>query len=213
VWNKKYTVGAAGSGGTFTDIVADTSGNIYCVGFISLPTPANYQIVFANMSATSGVIAWQYYLDSATVYADVSTSIDLASSGNLYIAGYSQPSGYEGFLAKVSSSGAVTWQRKLTATNGAISYAIKADANETVWAGSVSSYTVNSNIVITKFPTSGIAGTYTPMTYAVSTLNRSTGTLTESSPSITTAAGSFTDAARTLTAGTPTLTNTLTSIP
>lgn len=98
-------------------IRADSSGNVYVGGILGI-NPQERMLFYVAKYNSSGTFQWDYILQSS-LYKGAVQSIDLDSSGNVYVAGtISRGSGnfstsYRniGVVAKFNSSGTLQWQR------------------------------------------------------------------------------------------------------
>lgn len=133
IWQKKLSDASLKI--RFIDATADSSLNVYAVGYTSNSGGAINTVLVKYDS--SGAIQWQKIF--TTTQAIFPTTITSDSSANLYV-GFD-----DAMLIKYNSSGAIQWQRKLT---GSIS-GITVDSSGNVYA-------TNSNSIY-KFTSSGTA--------------------------------------------------------
>ena len=89
----------------------------------------------------------------STSSTDYSTSLDLDSAGNVYVAGVSNESVNGWQLAKYNKNGAIQWQKKL-ATNGS-AQAIKLDSSGNIYVGGYSNANSVNNFHIAQYNNSG----------------------------------------------------------
>ena len=128
---EKYFIGVFGTSsyaeGDFSSpkINIDSSGNIYLTTMtyygLNGVTPSGVILKYDK----NGTLQWQnwFHLGAATT----ARAIDVDSSGNIYVAGYTtksvqSQSGNNGFLAKYNSSGATQWVRTIGNTVGYSDY-------------------------------------------------------------------------------------------
>ena len=111
VFEKKYTQ-------TSIDVIfyasaADSSGNIYAVGY---QTASGVSRMLTTKVNSSGVLQWSRRLGIGTG-AISGAGVGLDSSGNIYVGGTGQintaTDKYSLIVAKYNSSGTIQWQRKL----------------------------------------------------------------------------------------------------
>jgi hypothetical protein len=92
-------------------IAVDSSGNTYVAGTAASQGAGGDDGLVAKYNA-SGVIQWQRVLGGTG--ADAFKYVDVDSSGNVYVCGFTQVSGTAGILvAKYDTSGTIQWQRTL----------------------------------------------------------------------------------------------------
>ena len=104
--------GTGNDGGTA--IAVDSSGNSYITGYTNGSGAGNYDMLLAKYNS-SGTIQWQKTVGASTT--DWGEGITVDSSGNIYIAGYTNAASgagsYDFVVSKLNSSGAVQWSRTL----------------------------------------------------------------------------------------------------
>lgn len=126
----------------------DSSGNLYTLTLSGSLYKYN----------SAGVLQWQKTFSSV----DSTTALTVDSSGNVYVCGTIYTGVYfRGFIAKVTSAGAITWQRYLTQTtttnDGISGNAVTVDSSGNVYVAgnnTASSGTVFT-AVVAKYNTSG----------------------------------------------------------
>ena len=139
------------------DIAVDGSGNVYISGSTNSSGAGDYDAFIAKYN-TSGTLLWQRTLGGAN--ADVGYDIAVDSSGNVYIAGYTQSAGAGGqdvFIAKYNTDGDYQWQRSLGDTSDDQGWSIAVDGSGNVY---ITGYTNSSgagsyDILIAKYDTTG----------------------------------------------------------
>ena len=96
-------------------ISIDSSGNMYEVGVVN----SSAEINLSKYSVSTGLVIWQYKIDSA--YNDNAYSIYIDSSDNIFVAGIaggdlypSNPNG-QSWIGKFNTSGAIQWQTTIAA--------------------------------------------------------------------------------------------------
>ena len=100
-----------------TDILSgvgvDSSDNIYVSGRTNGAGQGSYDFLIAKYNS-SGTIQWQRTLGGSNNDIDEENTIEVDSSGNVYVGGYTNSSGGNGqsnmLLAKYNSSGTLQWQ-------------------------------------------------------------------------------------------------------
>lgn len=129
----------------------DSSGNFYIAGQTTSQGAGGTYMLIAKYD-TKGVIQWQKAVGGAA--GDILTAIDVDSSGNVYVAGYtySQGAGSEDiFLAKFDSSGNIQWQKVYGSSLSEVASDIKIDSSGNVYVAGTSS----GRFAIIKFNSSG----------------------------------------------------------
>jgi len=130
----------------------DSSGNVYITGqagTADTTTPA-----FIAKVNSLGILQWQRKLDWSP-YVDTGTSINLDSSGNIYIIGNTANVG--AFIAKYSNSGTIQWQRTITKAPGVYTVYDIIITNTDIYIAGQGYNTVTSknSAVLIKYNTSG----------------------------------------------------------
>lgn len=192
-------------------VAVDSSGNIYITGFSEV-TSGTYSYQFITMKLNStGAIQWQRTLNSST-NNEQSNSVAVDSSGNTYIAGYSDFGGInKAYVVKYDSSGAIQWQRKITAAV-ASAWGVAVDSSGNPYIIGNTSVTSSTSFLIAKVPSDGTkTGSYTvggytftydasTFTDAASTASSTSSSFSSSPSSLTSSTSSQTDAAASSTA-------------
>ncbi len=142
-------------------VAVDSSGNVYVAGysFVTWGSPVRAytgnEDAFVAKLSNAGALTWSTFLGGSG--ADIGYAIAVDSSGNVYATGYSSAtwgspvtaytSGKDGFAAKLSSAGALTWHTFLggsgTDDEG---YNIAVDSSGNVYAGGFSNATWGSPV-------------------------------------------------------------------
>lgn len=104
--------------GYFDNIAVDTSGNMYFHGDFADGGSFSNAYALATKISSSGSVEWARYLNNDTTQYSIGTSLDVDSSGNVYLCGYLSPDSGQsgvlrGFIAKLNSSGTTLWKRKI----------------------------------------------------------------------------------------------------
>jgi hypothetical protein len=175
VWNT-FLGGSADEEGA--GIAVDGSGNVYVTGSSNVtwgsPVRAytgSHDTFVAKLSS-SGTLTWNTFLGGGG--GDSGNGIAVDGSGNVYVAGYSNDTwgipvraytgSYDAFVAKLNSSGALTWNTFLGGSGWDIGYGIAVDGGGSVyvtgnsdatWGSPVRAYTGNWDSFAAKLSSSG----------------------------------------------------------
>jgi hypothetical protein len=114
IWSKTYS---SSNAVTCDNIYLDASGNLYVTGNIS-PSIGGLNGYVAKLNP-SGTILWSSGLGStiSASFNEYIQSLDVDSSGNVYVGGYRQEdaTGYTAsYVTKINSSGTTVWSRLIT---------------------------------------------------------------------------------------------------
>ncbi len=151
-------------GGSSDDVIrgiaVDTSGNVYVGGYSyatwGFPVRAFSAIYdgFAAKLNSSGTLTWNTFLGSNN--EDVIRGIAVDTSGNVYVGGSSNAtwgspvraytSGFDGFAAKLDSSGTLTWNTFLGGSGSDYVYGITVDTSGSVYVGAYTNATWGSPV-------------------------------------------------------------------
>jgi len=145
----------SGTGAEGISMSADSSGNVYVIGR-AVPLYAT-NAVFVKYN-TSGTLQWQRQLSPGGSNVFNGQGITADSSGNVYICGYSNVTGFNGFcVAKYNSSGTLQWQRLLSTSYSMAAFSIASDFSGNVYICGQGNVNSGSNaLVIAKYNTSGV---------------------------------------------------------
>jgi len=195
-------------------VTTDSSGNVYAFGYTTSTGAGSRDFLLAKYNS-SGTIQWQRILGGTDF--DSGAAVKTDSSGNVYLAGYTNSAGAGGtdfLLAKYDSSGTIQWQRVLGGSAADIAYAITIDSldNLNVAGRTFSTGEGSADFLLAKLPNDGsLTGTYqldgVDIIYSTSTLTAATSTLTAATSTLTDQTLTLTAATSTLTAATSTLTD------
>ena len=128
-------------GGTGNDgadaIAVDSSGNAYVFAHTESAGAGNYDMLVAKYNS-SGSIQWQKTVGTGPGILEWSQGIEVDSSGNIYLAGYTIGSGvgagsYDFLITKLNSSGAFQWSRTLGGSSLDYGRAIAVDSSGNVY--------------------------------------------------------------------------------
>lgn len=196
VFDKTFAV--SGNAVQMKKAIADSSGNVYALGYYYNGSPSSFFVVKLN---SSGTFQWARAFNRG--YANGYGDIALDSSGNIYVAGYGNVSTgdsvYYGMIIKLDSSGTTQWQRLYDP--GAYSFikAILVDSSNTMYISSTINSS-NQNVVLTKLPSDGsktgsYSGTgvnlsYTASSYSISNLSMTVSDTTTTINNLPTITGS-----------------------
>ncbi|MBL8856116.1 MAG: SBBP repeat-containing protein, partial [Planctomycetaceae bacterium] len=177
LWNT--FLGGNGSFDHATAITVDGSGNTFVTGFSNATwgTPVtaygggDFDAFVAKVD-TSGVLQWNTFAGGSGI--DAAYGIVLDSSGNSYIAGNSNTtwgtpvraysSAEDGFIAKLSSTGSLTWNTFVGGTGNDRADDLAIDASNNVygagysnatWGSAVRSYSSGQDAIAFKLDSSG----------------------------------------------------------
>jgi len=107
------TLGSCNCGVTVLDVVADSSNNRYVTGYIEHPTDGRS---FVAKLDRDGVVQWSRDLENQLGVYPKMVSIDIDSSGNVYVAGR-DASESQAIMGKYNNSGTIQWQKEFVDTN------------------------------------------------------------------------------------------------
>jgi outer membrane protein assembly factor BamB len=133
-------------------IAVDSSNNVYVVGTVVTTSGGRNDLFLAKYNS-SGSLQWQRLINAASNNT-TGSSIQVSSSGNVYVAGTAVPSSnFDMFVAKYDTSGTIQWQRSI---DNSSSYdqgrSLAIDSSENVY---VVGGTAFNAFVVTKLNTSG----------------------------------------------------------
>ena len=124
--------GTGNDGGTA--IAVDSSGNSYITGYTNGSGAGNYDMLLVKYNS-SGTIQWQKTVGASNT--DWGEGIALDSSGNIYLAGYTNATSgagsYDFVVSKLNSSGTVQWSRTLGGSSLDYGRAIAVDSSGNVY--------------------------------------------------------------------------------
>ena len=125
---------------------------IYMVGW-SDNIAASREIVLVKMFANNGGIVWQRRIGSSSSDSGAKISVN-RSTGNVYIIGTSSGTGLGStdiFIARVSSGGSVSWQRRFGGSSSDVGIDIITDSDENVYfVGRTQSSGTGTKVVLGK---------------------------------------------------------------
>ncbi len=169
-------------GGSGTDsaaaITIDTSGNIFVGGYSTATWGSPVQAYTSGADSfvakldSTGALTWNTFLGGSG--SDYLYAITVDTSGNIFVDGYSNAtwgspvraytSGFDGFVAKIDSTGTLTWNTFLGTSGNDFLYAITVDTSGNIfvsgqsnatWGSPVRSYTSGSDGFVAKLDSSG----------------------------------------------------------
>lgn len=156
-WQKSFT----GEQNFLYYMAIDSSSNVYTVGEY-YPSPGNQSYGIIVKINSSGTIQYQKSFDNT--YSDYVGFYNTAvtSSNEAIVVGYATTSavtnGYSGFIIKLDSSGAISWQKYIDRTNYAVYvFGVTRDSNNNIYVGAVFYDLVGNDdyIGLLKFDSSG----------------------------------------------------------
>jgi len=119
---------------TAFSVKLDSSGNIYVCGF-SLISGLGYQALITKYNS-SGVFQWARTIGNNSGLPDIASSVDIDSSGNVYIVGSFMPysPNYDDlFIIKFDSSGNQLWQKSYDDGQRTVGTSIKLDSSNNIY--------------------------------------------------------------------------------
>jgi hypothetical protein len=160
IWNTFLGNGTGNLGTGAAAVAVDVIGNVYVTGFSNatwgspIQTFGGVNDAFAAKLDSSGNLIWSTFLGGGP--DDSGTGIAVDGSGSVYIAGYSSGtwgspirafSGiYDGFVAKLDSTGTLVWNTFLGSSGTDQCQAVAADVSGSVYAVGYSSATWGSPV-------------------------------------------------------------------
>ena len=135
-------------------VVVDSSGNVYIAGQ-TYSSSNSWDWLIAKYNS-SGVIQWQKTLGGSSQDALQQANAAVDSSGNLYIAGYTENSGAgsrDWLIIKFNTSGVIQWQRTLGLANNDQAKGIALDSSGNVYV--IGYENGQGQIIIAKYNNSG----------------------------------------------------------
>lgn len=154
LWQKYLNVPAHSASAAST-VNIDSSNNIY---FTAPCLTGGFNYTYVIKFNSSGTVLWQNRISAGPVLSY--SAMD--SSGNLYLCGYDTSS--TGVLMKISTAGAITWQRKITSAGyTSYLYGITCTADigqgqQIVVMGESSNPTYANKTLVYRYNTSGVIG-------------------------------------------------------
>lgn len=152
------------------DCKTDSSGNLYLAGLTVNNTTNGYDGIVLKLDS-SGSITWQRRIYSNNTDAILGINVD--SSGNVYVCGYTSSSSTaapprKGIILKYNSSGVLQWQRELASLRDVFSSNVVIDSTGSIY---VASYFQDSNPgdifgSLVKYNSSGVLQWQTKTTYS-----------------------------------------------
>ena len=208
-WQRTLNTVGQSKGDFGYGVAVDSSDNLYVAG--RSHDPVGFYDLFVSKWNSSGSVLWQRTLASSAVDADWG-KIDVDSSDNVYVVGYSKLSGTMDILiAKYDTSGSIQWQRTLSGAGSELGYGLAVDSSNDFYV--VGRTDSTGDALLARLPGDGsLTGTYGGITYAASSLTDAASSLTLATSSYTDAASTSTDAPSSLTDAASNLTSTVTPV-
>ena len=149
--------GSTGSDDFYSALVSDNAFNIYGAGYC---TDGVSSYIILDKFNSSGTKLWSKTYRSYNNGYDVTTSMAMDSSGNIYVAGYTKglTTSYDFLLIKYSQQGDTLWSRRYNGTANGDDRIIKIGVdrnNSLVVAGNSSETGQGYNIVLIKYDLNG----------------------------------------------------------
>jgi len=194
------TLGSTGSDGAF-GVAIDSSDNIIVCGNTTSDGAGGQDFLIAKYNS-SGTLQWDRTLGGSGT--DSSYGVATDSSDNIFVTGYTTSAGDtdgDFLIAKYNSSGAIQWQRTLSATDTDISEGIAIDSSGNVLVAGFSKLGGSEYFaLLAKLPNDGTGtGVYGPLTYQASSLTDAAAVLTAAPAVLTDNDTALSDAAAVLT--------------
>ncbi|MCG8643355.1 MAG: SBBP repeat-containing protein [Desulfobacterales bacterium] len=142
----------------FEDVTTDGDGNIIAVGYESSTSSGGQTEALIAKFSADGSLIWQKRLGGSN-YSDFFEGVAADGAGNAYAVGY-ESSGIsnEALIAKFTSNGALSWQKRLGGNLTDHFYDVATDASGHVYAVGYEQSTTGGNLeaLIVKFTSDGI---------------------------------------------------------
>jgi len=142
------------SSNQFSDVAVDSSGNVYVSG-ISPPSGSGIQNILLAKFNSSGALQWQRSLGGTAT--DNGQAVEVDSSGNVYIVGFTSSQGAgsnDAFIAKYDSSGVIQWQRTIGSSSVDNFTGVAIDSSNNIYCIGTHGFTTNK-LFLVKFNSSG----------------------------------------------------------
>jgi hypothetical protein len=182
IWAKSFGGGGNDGGnsvkvdGLGTPFITGYFSSTATFGSISLSSSGGTDVFVAKYSVTNGEVIWAKKYGAAN--DQVGTSLDITSSGNVYLSGsffeeivfgatiLASAGGLDGFITKLNSSGDVVWAKQISGTGWENILSIVSDNNENCYLAGYFSSTIsvgpsqleyfgNEDILVAKYSSSG----------------------------------------------------------
>ncbi len=156
-WAVTYN-GAAGGFDAATGVAADNSGNVYVTGQ-TINSASNYDIALIKYSP-AGVQQWVRIWNGSGNNNDIPNAITSDSSGNTYITGYTEVSGFNSnyITLKYNPEGILQWAKEYNnpINSSDIAYYIKTDLQMNVYVtGTSTALSTGSDFLTIKYTPNG----------------------------------------------------------
>jgi len=155
LWQRSLAVAAGTSASEGRTVDTDAAGNVYIVsqGYNS---SVSLQTISLAKYDTSGTLQWQRMIYKTGGQAQ-GYGVKVASSGNIYVCGYTQVGAAPAaILAKYNSSGTLQWQRTLAQGTYATWFrAVGIDASENIFVGGQGNVSGSARELVAKYNSSG----------------------------------------------------------
>ena len=147
-WQRKVT--PATQQVRFFNIAVSSSGDVLVIGDHTDNGDANLFLLKYN---SSGTLQWQR--DWSPTYGSNANAVAVDSTGNVYVAGYSNPTGSlnVGYIMKFNSSGTKQWHRTLTGSATTTLEGIAVNDSNVYFCGRT--FTTDYTCVVGKYNSSG----------------------------------------------------------
>ena len=214
VWQKN--LGGSNDDG-FNGVAVAADGSVYAVGYENSSNGGgvNYEALVAKFT-TDGALSWQKKLYGSM--NDQFSRIAIGADGGVYVVGFENSStggNYEALVAKFTSDGALTWQKKLGGSGNEYFYGASVggvDNNLCLCGGESSTVSRAAAIIVSISPdadgTSGTIPSIPALSWGNPGLSLTAEAFTSANPSLTVTAESLTLTTSTLTLSDPALTAT-----
>jgi len=133
-WTARYDGSRGGAGGEARAVAVDGAGNVYAAGSISdgAVFGQNFDYLIVKFGP-DGKQRWAYRYNGPGNGGDAVSALVVDGAGNAYVTGSSYGQGFDWATLKLSPSGALLWERRLTGAgpsdDGAVDMKMLPDGN------------------------------------------------------------------------------------
>ena len=141
----------SGSNNYSYGVATDSSLNVY---FGGAGVPISALAVLIQKFNSIGVAQWQRTLRGPT--QDQGLDVDIDSSGNVFVSGFTSAATFDALIAKYNTSGVIQWQRTLASADADRFTGIAVDPSGNVYAAGYYTVSAVNYILVAKYNTSGV---------------------------------------------------------